>query len=325
MPEMDRMRLLSASAAVDRAAAELAIRQYGVISRSQLVALGLSDRAIARRVAAGRLHRLHHGVYAVGHTVLGPRGRWIAAVLACGPGAVLSHAAAGALWELRASEATIVDVTVPGSGGRQPRKGIRIHRARSLDGQTTTKDGIPVTTPARTILDLAAKLDGRPLERLLDQAENVRLTDAASLDALARAHTGHKGAAKLRATLRDHEPGTTLTKSQLEERFLALCRGAGLPRPRVNDDVEGLEVDFVFTDDRLLVETDSWRHHKTREAFENDRRRDAIHAAAGYRTLRFTHRQITRDPATVTRALQAALTRPASSPPSSDTPARSAA
>jgi very-short-patch-repair endonuclease/predicted transcriptional regulator of viral defense system len=325
MLEMDRMRLKCASVGVDRVAAELAIRQYGVISRSQLVELGLSDRAVARRVAAGRLHRLHHGVYAVGHTVLGPRGRWMAAVLACGRGAVLSHAAAGALWELRTSEATIIDVTVPGSGGRRRRKGTRVHRARSLDGQTTIKDGIPVTSPARTILDLAAKLDRRPLERLLDQAENTRLTDVPSLDALARAHAGHKGSAKLRATLQEHEPGTTLTKSDLEERFLQLCRQAGLPQPTVNDDIEGLEVDFVFTAHRLLVETDSWRHHKSRNAFENDRRRDATHAAAGYRTLRFTHRQITDAPATVIRALEAAITRPASSPPSSDTPSRSAA
>jgi very-short-patch-repair endonuclease len=233
--------------------------------------------------------------------------------LTCGRGAVLSHAAAGALWELRASEATIVDVTVPGSGGRRHRKGLRVHRARSLDGRTTIKDGIPVTTPARTILDLAAKLDGRAIERLLDQAENARLTDVASLEALARAHTGHKGAAKLRARLRAHEPGTTLTKSELEERFLALCRQAGLPQPRVNDDVEGFEVDFVFKDHRVLVETDSWRHHKSRESFESDRRRDATHAAAGYRSLRFTHRQMTDDPAAVTRALQAVLARRGSS------------
>jgi very-short-patch-repair endonuclease/predicted transcriptional regulator of viral defense system len=325
MLEIHRMRAESAPAAVDRAVAARAIRQYGVIARRQLRELGVSDRGIDRRVAAGRLHRLHRGVYAVGHTVLGVRGRWMAAVLSCAPGAVLSHAAAGALWELRASEATIIDVTVPGSGGRRRRPGIRLHRARSLEGLTTTKDGIPVTTPARTILDLAAKLDGRPLERLLDQAENARLTDIPSLDALAREHANHRGARKLLDKLQDHEPGTTLTKSELEERFLSLCRQAGLPQPRVNDDVEGHEVDFIFKDHRVLVETDSWRHHKSREAFENDRRRDATHAAAGYRTLRFTHRQITHEPGTVTSALRAALTRPASSPPSSDTPARSAA
>jgi very-short-patch-repair endonuclease len=313
MLEMAPTATESASPPLDAAISARATRQYGVISRVQLRELGLSDGGISARVARGVLVRLHHGVYAVGHTALGPRGRWTAAVLACGPGAVLSHAAAGALWELRASEATIIDVTVPGSGGRRHRQGLRVHRARSLDGRTTIKDGIPVTTPARTILDLAATLDGRALERLLDQAENARLTDVASLDALARAHTGHKGAAKLRATLQAHEPGTTVTKSELEERFLALCRQAGLPQPRVNDDVEGFEVDFVFKDHRVLVETDSWRHHKSRESFESDRRRDATHAAAGYRTLRFTHRQMTGDPAAVTRALQAVLARRGSS------------
>jgi hypothetical protein len=220
---------------------------------------------------------------------------------------VLSHRSAGALWELLHSEATVVDVTVAGSGGSSRRTGLRVHRARRLDGQTTVKDGIPVTTPARTVLDLAAALEGRPLERLLDQAEITRLTDVSSLVALARAHPGHRGAGKLLRTLAEHDPGTTLTKGKLEERFLALCRDAGLPRPLCNHDVEGLEVDFVFAGHGLLVETDSWRHHKSRDSFESDRRRDAIHAAAGWRTLRFTHRQIAHDPATVRAALAAAL------------------
>jgi very-short-patch-repair endonuclease len=126
--------------------------------------------------------------------------------------------------------------------------------------------------------------------------------------------------------LADHEPGTTVTKSDLEEAFLARCRRAGLPRPtKLNDHVEALEADFIFKRERVLVETDSWQHHKSRDSSESDRRRDATHAAAGYRTLRFTHRQITDDPVSVVQALAAALTRPASSPPSSGTPARSAA
>ena len=196
----------------------------------------------------------------------------MAAVLACGPHAVLSHAAAGALWGLRASEATIIDVTVPGTGGCPRRNGLRLHRARSIDDHITTNDGIPVTTPARTILDLAIKLDRRGIERLLDRAENARLGDVLSLEALARAHAGHKGAAKVLGTLRDHEPGSTLTRSVLEERFLELCRAAGLPKPtKVNHHVEALEADFVFADQLLLVETDSWQHHKSRRSFESDR------------------------------------------------------
>src|SRR5919202_7059988 len=297
---------------LDAAVVALAQSQYGVVARRQLRDRGLSDGAIAHRVTAGRLHRLHHGVYAFGHTRLLQRGRWMAAVLACPPGAVLSHAAAGALWELRSSDATIVDVTVPGSGGRRRRSGIRLHRARSLAGQTDVKDGIPVTKPARTILDLAAVLNLRGIERVLDQAEQLRLTDRPSLDALARAHASQRGATKLRQVLHDHEPGSTGTKGDLEELFLALCREAGLPKPRVNQHIEGFEADFVFPDHHLIVETDSWRHHKSRDSFERDRRRDAIHAAAGWRTMRFTWRQIEQEPRTVAAAVEAALYRGAS-------------
>jgi very-short-patch-repair endonuclease len=251
---------------------------------------------------------MHHGVYAVGHPVLGPRGRWMAAVLAAGPRAVLSHASAAALWGLRPSAAVIVDVTVP-QGGSRARSGLRIHRARDLTGQTTTHIGIPVTTPARTILDLAATLQRRPLERLLDQAENTRLTHVAALDALARAHPGHHGAGKLREALRRHTPGTTITRSGLEELLLALCHDHGLPRPRVNTYIENLEVDFLFPRARLIVEADSWRYHRTREAFERDRHRDATLARAGYRTVRFTDQQLTNAPGLVAQTLDALLRR----------------
>jgi very-short-patch-repair endonuclease len=325
MLEMAPTATESASPPLDEVIVRLAARQHGVVSRAQLLELGLSGGGVSARVARGALHRKHQGVYAVGHTILGARGWWMAAVLACGETAVLSHAAAGALWGLRRSAATIIDVTVPGSGGRARRSGIRTHRARNLDGHTTTHERIPVTTPERTILDLAATLNRRPLERVLDQAENTRLTDVPSLVALAKAQAGHRGAHKLREALTDHDPGTTLTKSELEERFLKLCRDADLPKPIVNDYVEALEADFIFKAQRVLVETDSWQHHKSRDSFESDRRRDAIHAAAGWRTLRFTHRQIEHDPATITQALTAALTRPASSPPSASTPSRSAA
>jgi hypothetical protein len=286
---------------------ELAGRQYGVVARRQLIALGLKSTAIARRVAAGRLHRIHAGVYAVGHPVLGPNGRRMAAVLACGPGAALSHASAGALWELRPSAAVLTDVSVPRPGGqRRPR--LRIHRAPDLrPDEITTKDAIPVTSPARTLLDLAAILQRRALEQALDRAEVQRLTDYPALAALARAHPGHHGAGKLTAALNTHHAATTLTKGKLEERFLTLCRDHGLPTPLVNTWPAGKEVDFLFAAQRLIVETDSWRYHKTRRAFENDRRRDAHHTRAGYRTLRFTHRQLTNEPHTVAAAVRAAL------------------
>jgi hypothetical protein len=159
--------------------------------------------------------------------------------------------------------------------------------------------------PLAAGLDLAAALSGRALERLLDQAEITRLADVRSLDALARAHPGHRGARKLHNALHRHTAGTTLTRSDLEERFLALCDGAGIDRPRVNAHVEGLEVDFAWPRHRLVVETDGWEYHRTRAAFENDRRRDAALARAGWRTLRFTHRQIAGAPNEVAETLRA--------------------
>jgi predicted transcriptional regulator of viral defense system len=164
-------RASRATPALDRRIADLAAAQHGVVHRRQLLYLGLSDSAVGRRVAAGRLHRVHRAVYAVGHPVLGAHGRWLAAVLACRPGAVLSHASAGALWEIRPSAAERIDVTLPGAGRpRAPR--LRVHRARGLGTEdVTTRRGIPVTSPERTILDLAASLSERELEKVLDRAE----------------------------------------------------------------------------------------------------------------------------------------------------------
>ena len=186
--------------------------------------------------------------------------RRLAAVLACRPGAVLSHASAGALWEIRFSNAERIDVTVPGAG-RPVVPGLRVHRARALGpGDVTTRFGIPVTSPTRTILDLAATLRARALEQLLDRAELERVADRRALLAAARANPGHRGSGPLQHVFAEHVPGTTVTRTKLEERMLALCRAYGLPRPLVNHFVEGIEVDFVFGG--VLVEADSWRHHR---------------------------------------------------------------
>jgi hypothetical protein len=173
--------------------------------------------------------------------------------------------------------------------------------------EVTERYGIPTTTPARTILDLADKLQETRLNHLLDQAERLELTDYPSLDALARAHPGHRGAANLRRALQTHTAGAILTRSELERSFLALCQGHHLPTPSVNDRVANLEVDFVFANHRLAVETDSWTYHRTRQAFERDRQRDAILTRAGYRTLRFAHRQIANEPTTVAATITAAM------------------
>ena len=284
--------------------AALATRQHGVVAMRQLAALGLSQRAVSHRAAAGRLHRVHRGVYAVGHPILTVNGRRMAAVLAARPGAVLSHASAAALWEIRFTSATRIDVTIRSDGGRAKRPGLRIHRATKLrDDEIIVQQGIRVTTVARTLLDLAATLPNRALERALDQAEIHDLYDLASLDAMARAHRGERGAAALRRAI-DEDGVPTLTDSELEELMVALCHEHQLEQPIAQAWVAGLRVDFLFAASRLVVETDGYRYHRTRRAFERDRERDAILARAGHRTLRFTHRQLTREPAMVAATIR---------------------
>jgi hypothetical protein len=290
----------------DQRIAALAAAQHGVVGRGQLTALGLSDSAVGRRVAAGRLHRVHRGVYAVGHPVLGPNGHRLAAVLACGPAAVLSHASAAGLWGIRPDNGSRVDVTVVGGSCRRSRR-LRVHRARALPAaERAVRDAIPVTSPARTVLDLAPTLSERALERMLDRVEVERLTDVRTILATVAANHGHHGSGPLRRTLAQHVPGTTLTRSRLEERVLALCRAHGLPRPLVNHPVLGLEVDFVFPDG-VLVEADSWRYHHRPAAFARDRERDGMLVRAGYRVLRFSDEQIVGDPGAVARTIAAAL------------------
>ncbi len=291
----------------ERTIATLAGRQHGVVTRAQLRELGFRDSAIDRRVAAGRLHRLHRGVYAVGHRVLSPHGRWMAAVLACGRGAALSHASAAALWELRRAAPARIHVTVPTAGGRA-RRAIRVHRVATLTAEEATiKDAIPVTTPARTILDLAAILQAAHLENVLNRMEFLRLADYPALAALARAHPGHRGAHKLLETLGRYDAEANLARSDLEILFRQICKDHGLPEPAVNTTVEGREVDFLFRAERLIVEADSWRYHRTRRAFEDDRARDVLTTRAGYRTLRFTDRQLTDAPRSVAAAIRATL------------------
>jgi very-short-patch-repair endonuclease/predicted transcriptional regulator of viral defense system len=290
---------------LDAEIAALAMRQHGVVERGQLAALGLGRGAIAHRVAAGRLHRVHRGVYAVGHPILTANGHRMAAVLACGPGAALSHASAAALWGIRPTNATRIDVSVRERGGRAKRQRIRVHRATGLRAdEVTTDQAIRVTTPARTLLDLASSLPRRALERALDQAEVLELFDLTALSAVVRAHERERGAGALSRALEHHTAGTTLTKSTLEELMLAICEEHGLPRPKVNAWVEGLEVDFLFAAQRLVVEADSYQFHRSRAAFERDRERDAILARAGHRTLRFTHRQMARNGAMVAETIR---------------------
>lgn len=280
----------------------LAERQHAVVTRAQLVALGLSDQGIGRRVEDGRLHRVHRGVYAVGHPSLTIEGRFFAAVATLGEGAVLSHLSAAVLWRLRPARGPRIDVTVPSRGGRSRRRAVIVHRAPLAASDVTTRNGIPVTTPARTLVDLADVLPRRQLERALDEAAYLRL-DLGGLEPL----PGRRGSRLLAGVLARHDPGSTRTRSELEERMLGLCRRFRVPTPAVNATVHGDEVDFVWRDARLMVETDGWAAHGTRGAFERDRRRDAELVAAGWRVMRISHTRLEREPDWVAARIAAAL------------------
>lgn len=260
-----------------------------MITRSQLLGAGVGETGIEERVRSDRLLRLHRGVYALGHRELKREGHWLAAALACGPGAVLSHASAAAHWNIRGSASSYVDVTVPSRAGRVRRKGIRVHRSGRLGAdQVTIHEGIPVTTLARTLLDLADVLSEQDLERAIHESEYLRLFDLTALIAVVGANPGRRGAKLLKAA----EGPPEMTKSQLEKRFLAIVDRHRLPRPQVNARIEGYEVDFAWPEAKLIVETDGFAAHGTRKAFETDRLRDRHLARAGFHTIRLTPRSL---------------------------------
>jgi very-short-patch-repair endonuclease len=288
------------------AIAALAARQHGVVARWQLLELGLTARAISYRLSIGRLHVIHRGVYALGHKRITVRGRWMAAVLACGSAAVLSHRSAAALWGFLGAASPRIDVTTPRRGGRAvPR--IRRHRVRRLPPEDTTKvDGIPVTTVARTLFDLAEALDRSALEQAFEAAERSELLDMRAVALTMERNPGRRAHRALRSLLPSlvaPEP----TRSELERLFHRLCRLAGLPLPRVNVLVEGFEVDAYWPVHRLVVEVDSWRFHRTRAAFERDRARDAALLVANYRVMRVTYRQLREDPVGVAARVRTLL------------------
>lgn len=271
--------------AADRLIARISANQHEVITLEQLRAIGVKSDAITYRIRIGRLHRIHRGVYAVGHARLSYEGKCMAAVLACRPAAVLSHGDAAGLWRLLPRRRGPVDVTVPGNGGRAKRKGIRIHRSTSLtQPMTTLRSGIPVTTPARTLADLRRIVTPEDLSKAMRQAEirGYRI-DAGELVA--------------------PEP----TRSELERRFLSLCRRHHLPSPEVNAPIGDYVVDFLWRRARLIAETDGYRYHRGRAAFEHDHARQARLIAGGYEVLRFTWRQVVEQPEEVVAALRARL------------------
>jgi predicted transcriptional regulator of viral defense system len=284
--------------------AELAGRQHGVVARRQLLAAGVSNAAIGRMAASGWLIRLHAGVYAVAGRQLETHGRWMGAVLAGGPNALLSHTSAGALWRIVDPIPGPVHVTV--AGGKRRRAGIVFHRSNDLEHARAVRNRIPLTTPSHTLLDLAATLSRRRLERALETAERLGLLDIAELTRLCEAARGRKGTGCLCSVLAHYRPAPE-RRSELERRFLGVCREAGLPRPAVNVPVAGIEVDFLWPEARLVVEVDGFEFHRDRTAFERDRRRDARLQLAGYRVVRITYRRLVEEPESVVADIAALL------------------
>jgi very-short-patch-repair endonuclease len=290
---------------------ELSARaKHGVLTVAELESLGLSDRAVRHRAACGRLHRIHHGVYAVER--LSDRGRWMGAVLASGPAAVLSHTSAGALWGI-AADVAVVHVTVSGRTGTR-RRGVA-HHGSALDADEVTQlDGIPSTTVARTLLDLAATVGRARVERAVDRAEELRLFDLGEVERLLDRRRGERGTRLLSSVLAGYDDRAS-TRSPAEERLLALVERARLPRAKANawiplPDGDGYRPDFLWAERRLIVEVDGRTYHARRQAFEHDRRRDRRLALAGYETRRYSAREVLREPERVIAELEFFLTQP---------------
>ena len=295
---------------MDRRIAGLAGRQHGVVARWQLDGLGIGRGAVERRIARGTLHRVHPGVYAVGHKSLTREGRLLAAVIAYGPEAALSHRSAGQLWRVLPQAGILPEVTRPASARDRP--GIRVHRSTIAADERDEIDGIPVTSIHRTLLDLAATLNRRQLERALNEAEVRRLTDRLSIPQLLERHPRRRGATALRELLAAKRH-VDFTRNDFEELFLALVQSSGLPRPRMNASlwIRGrfFEPDCLWREQRLMVELDGREVHATDEAFEDDRERDRILLAEGWRTARVTWRQLRDQPNEVVADLRQALGR----------------
>ncbi len=273
----------------------LAARQHGVVSRAQLTKAGLSGASIGRRLASGQYRTLHAGVYQVG-PLEGRRAVEMAAVLAGGPTAVLSHASALRVWGLLdAGPRRPVHVTVPGRWDRR-RPGVVFHRTETLgDAERAVRDGVPITTPLRTLVDAAGVLGSREVGKALAAAEQTGLVTAADLAQLGERYRGRRGMTLLGTLIRP-DGDRTFTRSEAEARCLALLRNAGLPRPHTNVPVGPFELDLFWPDANVAVEVDGWAFHGSRPRFENDRRKDAWLRGRGIEVVRLTWRQITREP-----------------------------
>lgn len=291
----------------ERELARLAEKQHGVVARRQLLALGFGEETIKLRLDAMRLQAVHREVFAVGHSRLGAAGRRWAAVLAYGDGALLSHRSAAALWGLARQRSGLIDVTAPlGRQGIDRRAGIFIHRGRLHPEDRTQRGGIPVTTVARTLFDMAEFVSFERLESAWEEADRLRLLELRAVARVCERGYGRRALKPIRRLLAAAQ-APALTRSPLEYEFAAFCRKHGLPPPALNTTVLGYEIDALWQHQRLAVELDGWEFHRNRAAFEQDRARDAARQVAGYRTIRITHRRLHDEPTAVAHELRALL------------------
>jgi very-short-patch-repair endonuclease len=281
---------------------ELVARQHGVVARWQLLARGMSRHAIEHRIATGRLHPVMRGIYAVGRPELAREGRWMAAVLACGPDASLSHSSGAALWAIVKPRPGAIEVTVPATVVRK-RPGIVVHRRTLAESDVTEWRGIPVVAVVPTLVDLATQLSRDALEAAISEADKRDLTDPERLRAALDGFANRPGVAVLRKTL--DRRTFRATDSALERRFLAIVRRTDLGLPETRTYANEARVDFHWPELGLIVETDGLRYHRTPAQQAKDRLRDQRHAAAGLTPLRFTYEQVWYQPAHVQRTLEA--------------------
>mgnify|MGYP001494944741 CR=1 FL=1 len=287
---------------------KLVRRQHGVVTRQQLLELGMHPSLIDRRLAAGRLHRVWRGVYAVGRPQLSKEGRWIAAVLACGPSAVLSHVSAAALWRLRTERASDPAHVSVLASVRIGRPGIRIHRPAHLAARDiTSRNRVPVTRPARTLIDLGSMLGPAQLEAAISRAGKEGLVSPEQLESTLLRCSSLRGAGAVRRILDRYD--FVLTANALERAFVPLATRAGLPPPLTGREVNGFEVDFFWPELGLVVETDGLQWHRTPGQQVKDRQRDQAHTSSGLTPLRFTHWQVAHEPDYVVETLRAVAAR----------------
>jgi hypothetical protein len=288
--------------------AELAEQQHGVVSVRQLEAtLGYSPSAVKREVAAGRLLRLHRGVYAVGHRCISRQGRCLAAVLACGPKALLSHSSAAWLWGISRYGPAPLHVTSPVP--RRPRPPIRLHHSRILTPEDTALEkGVPVTGTPRTLLDCAAEVPVPHLRRMLERSEELRLFDLGPIEELLNRSGRHAGRRRLRQAIALYSP-PPFTRSGFERRFFEAVLEAGLSRPATNFVEAGFELDVYWPEHRFAVELDTYATHGTNAAFERDHLRDEDLTLAGIEMVRVTDVRFHREPKIVLERVARLLAR----------------